>query len=711
MTFQYRRDSRPSTDTTTAFQRVPSDYTETPVDQSTRDSLPKYYPKDHEVTRWLVNQMRCRNGLHHLVNLANVQPSLLSAYFELFDQPNLYIDARTGPGMPAYGIKTVLYLTPLAIAIYLRLRSVLRLLLDTSGTRIHARARQEIDVNATCYVRRTKPRPGPFVMDEYSTTHPAIIAVRREFFAGLSLLMGASFHPQAPIGIIERLGTTHETTHWFVDLLDFCVKLLNTRPGVDVIGLLQTISYKSVSENGTSLACSYDPCVYDVKPVITDPEKSEGNGEVWCSVFHRLARKGASRSYSNCGNRLIGLLEHVASAGFFRQKYMPKGPISYDPNVNNRKGSRLVGAKKMNPDMINKLTGSEREAAILGIGADRDACLCLLTLWLERVRNRCLERQAQRLFRLLTTGLSDTGLLRDFLFPPDDIDQTTVIHPYWLSVGLSRNSPKQQTNTQPIAPVDFLDDEANEICELEPPQVNEIRQEVGILGHALGLVDYSEKLYNLGYPRLVEISPISGAIGDAENVVPQPVPNTVTSNAECYKENITSPSQTDSPENYYPPEEFDRKGSGSRASVGTNPALPGTPRRNRGNNNRMFWPTGNRNKSMSPTFLTNSDSTQQPGVKTTTTSSESTRDTNNAASEKPQQPIKDEILVNPDPGADKSVAKTSEKQACSRTALTKSPKPRAREERAVCTEATTNRNGNVWRGKRTGKLRSPENNI
>ncbi|CAH8557882.1 unnamed protein product, partial [Dicrocoelium dendriticum] len=222
MAHQFRRDSRPSTESTTGFQRLSSDYTDTQNEQESRDSLPKYYPKDHEVTRWLVNQMRCRNGLHHLVNLANVQPSLLSAYFEIYDQPHLYIDARTGPGMPAYGIKTVLYLTPLAIAIYLRLRSVLRLLLDSSGTRIHARARQEVVVNATCYVRRTKPRPGPFVMDEYSTTYPAVIAVRREFFTGLTLLMSAGFCPQEPIKIIERLGTTRETTHCFVDLLDFC---------------------------------------------------------------------------------------------------------------------------------------------------------------------------------------------------------------------------------------------------------------------------------------------------------------------------------------------------------------------------------------------------------------------------------------------------------------------------------------------------------
>lgn len=597
MAFQCRRDSKPSVDNASGLNRAPSEYTETQLDVNNRDSLPKYYPRDHEVTRWLVNQMRCRNGLHHLVNLANVQPSLLSAYFELYDQPHLYIDARTGPGMPAYGIKTVLYLTPLAIAIYFRLRSVLRLLLDTSGTRIHARARQEIDVNATCYVRRVKPRPGPFVMDEYSTTHPAIIAVRREFFAGLTILMSANFHPQAPIGIIERLGTNRETTHWFVDLLDFCVKLLNTRPGVDVIGLLQTISYRNLTDTNAS-PCYYDPCVYDVRPVAPEPGKPDMDQEIWCSVFHRLARKGASRSYSNCGNRLIGLLEHVAAAGFFRQKYMPKGPVKYDAELVSRKGNRMVGSRKMTPDQINKLAGPEKDTARVCIAADRDACLCLLTLWLERVRNRCLDRQAQRLFRLLTTGLADTGLLHDFLFPPPETDPSNISHPYWLSMGLAKNANKQLTS-QSMLPVDFLDDDANEICELEPPQVNEIRQEIGILGHALGLVDYSEKLYNLGYPRLVEIMPVSGAVGDAENYIQDR--NGVQPGGEIFKDAVASPSQLESPENICNSDNLDPKGNCGRSSACGGTLLTQTQRRPRASNSRPYWSSPTRNISTSPT--------------------------------------------------------------------------------------------------------------
>lgn len=515
MPFHTKMDAGSSEDSAVGCQKISSDYSELLTDHNSRDTLPKYYPKDHEVTRWLINQMRCRNGLHHLVNFANIQPTLLSAYFEIFDQPHLYIEARTGPGMPAYNIKTVLYLTPLAIALYFRLRSVLRLLLDTSGSRIHARARQEIDVNATCYVRRTKPRPGPFVMDEYSTTCPAIIAVRREFFPGLSMLMAAGFQPQAPIGVIERLGTNREATYWFVDLLDFCVKLLNTRPGVDVIGLLQTISYRASPEHANSATGYYDPCVYDIRPSV-DGDPGNPDCWVWCSVFQRIARKGASREYSNCGNRLIGLLEHFLAAGFFRQKCMPKGPVEYDAELTSRKASRIGAVRKMNPETICKLNGPEEKAARQYMAADRDACISLLTLWLERVRNRCLDRQAQRLYRLLTNSMAETELLTDFLFAPQSVDTNMVIYPHWLAMGLARNITKRSSSS-PIGNLgDVVDEEANEMCELEPPQLNEIRQEIGTLAHALGLADYSHQLVS---QRVVETFPFRGEVGDAFGLV------------------------------------------------------------------------------------------------------------------------------------------------------------------------------------------------
>ncbi|CAH8832701.1 unnamed protein product [Trichobilharzia szidati] len=520
MSYQSKRESRTSVVENSShkgYQQMSNDSNDISGDQTSKNSstssLPKYYPKDHEVTRWLINQMRCRNGLHHLVNLINIQPSLLSAYFEVYDQPEMYIDAKTGPGMPAYGIKTVLYLTPLAIAIYLRLKSVVQLLLSSSGTRIHAKARNEVDVNAICYVRRIKPRPGPFINDEYSTTQPAIIAIRREFFPAISLLMTSNFNPQSPVYIIEKLGTSRETTCWFVDILDFCIKLLNNRPGLDVISFIQCINCRvSTYDNySSSIQCFYNPCVYDVKQINTDnTDKDESSKYIWCSVFRRLLRKGVNRSYSNCGNRLISLLEYIIEVGFFQQNFMPKGIIKYNPDLLTSRHYTSVGFKKITPEMINNLSGSEKDNAASLIGADRDVCLYLLTLWLERVRSRCLDRQTQRLFRLLTTSLAETELLHDFLFPPEDIDTNTTLHPYWLSVNLT----KKQSSEQHLLSLDCLEEDTNEICELEPAQLNEIRSEIGLLAHSMNLIDYSEKLYASDYRKLTKTLPINGAFGD-----------------------------------------------------------------------------------------------------------------------------------------------------------------------------------------------------
>ncbi|CAH8453885.1 unnamed protein product [Heterobilharzia americana] len=132
-----------------------------------------------------------------------------------------------------------------------------------------------------------------------------------------------------------------------------------------------------------------------MKSVVKEAGKYGSNSQIRCLVFRRLARKGTSRGYSNCGNRLISLLE----VGFFRQKFMPKGPVEYDRNVVTHE--------------------------------DRDVCLYLLTLWLKRVKNRFFDRQAERLFRLLTTALSETQLLRDLLFPPE----TSILIPYFIRTG------------------------------------------------------------------------------------------------------------------------------------------------------------------------------------------------------------------------------------------------------------------------------------
>ncbi|VEL15930.1 unnamed protein product, partial [Protopolystoma xenopodis] len=503
------------------------------------DSMPCYYSQDHEVTRWLINQMRCRNGLHYLINLVNAKPEILSAYFEIYDQPQLYSEPRIGVDPPAYHMKAILYLTPLVIAVYFRLKSVIKLLLDTTGTRLCQKSRQHVDVNAVCYVRRVKPKSGgPFYLDDYSTTFASVVAVRREFFAGLTLLMTANYNPQTPFIISSFLGTPLQTNHRFTDILDYSIRLLNTRPGLDILGVVQAISYRSMMSNSSGLAAvaksdgpvCYDLCAYEVYG-----EETASSRQVWCSVFRRISKRGIIRTHTNCGNRLVGLLEMVVLAGFFRHDMMPRGPRpsghSQEPGSagtarlgnQNCRVAPVGQMMRFSLDDVARLTGVERDTALHHLRSDRDASILCLLFWLARVRNRNLVKQAHRLLRLLSMVLHDTDLLGDFLTSPAVVDTRTTLWPVWLTtidpiyltsltnsnganLPNGRNSlslPDEPSGligspiaNSPSCYAPFADDlgttgasgEAAEFL-LELPQLNEIRFELSMFANTLGLID------------------------------------------------------------------------------------------------------------------------------------------------------------------------------------------------------------------------------
>ncbi|VDL93492.1 unnamed protein product [Schistocephalus solidus] len=435
----------------------------------TSQNMPKYFPREHELTKWLINQMRRRHGLHHLVNFANAQPFILSANFEVLDQPDQYLEAKNGPMTPAYSNKTILYLTPLAIAVYLGYRSVMQLLLDKSGTRLSARARQNVDVNAICYAKRTKPRTGVFGSDDYFTTSVPILAIRREFYAGLELLIDANFHPQARLSYTEHIGTNEQTTHCLMDALEYALKLLITRPGLDIARVLQVLSYSRDA---------YDIMAYDVYTAQCGVEKQE----IWHSLFRRFCRKGVSAAYSNCGMRIINVLEVIETNGFFRQEHMPRGPLIYDIDVQRAKVRKNQPTRRMFTKEICALQAEEAAAAKLAMAVDRDACFAILTFWLNRMRNRCMAKQAQRLTTLLLSALRDTDMLEYFLFPPQDVDVQNVLWPPFLELEVNTTQAASTHWTSCAEEINtFTEDLLGLPPVLDPIQMHELRQDLAEL--------------------------------------------------------------------------------------------------------------------------------------------------------------------------------------------------------------------------------------
>ncbi|VDD75540.1 unnamed protein product [Mesocestoides corti] len=451
---------------------------------NTYPTLPKYYPEDHELTKWMINQMRRRNGLHHLINFANSHPFILSAYFEVLDQPDKYISSKEASNFPAYSSKTILFLTPLAMAVYFGCKSVIRILLDESGARLQSRARSNVDMNATCYARRIKPRHGILGFEDYFTTSPAVLALRREFYFGLNLLMIAGFNPHDRIQYMDHVASPSQKVYCITDLVEYALRLMISRPGFDIIHLLQYLTYPNPSGK-----CAYDVMTYDVY-LNHDEEKQT---PIWFSFFRRICRRGITPAYTNCANRMIDILEILENLGFFKQDIMPHGPVAYSIEPGRSPIKRHHMPQRVTPVEIRSLQPAEATEAMRAIAIDRDECFAFLIIWLTRMKNRCLTKPYQRLTKILLSGLVATRMLDDFLVPPPHIDPKVTLWPQWVELGTGLNQQVPNTNWKSCQEeINIFSDDAFESYYLEPIQVHELRMELKRLAIIQGFVD--EKL-------------------------------------------------------------------------------------------------------------------------------------------------------------------------------------------------------------------------
>lgn len=444
-------------------------------------NLPKYYPEDHELTKWMINQMRRRNGLHHLINFANAHPFILSAHFEVLDQPDKYVSTKEVSCFSAYSAKTVLFLTPLAMAIYFGCKSVIRILLDDSGARLQSRARSNVDINATCYAKRFKPKHGVFGYEDYFTTSPAVLALRREFYVGLNLLTVAGFNPHDRIRYVDHIASPSQKTYWTTDLMEYALRLMITRPGFDIIRLVQYLTYP-----GPSGKCSYDVMTYDAYVYNDMGNKTP----VWFSLFRRVCRRGISPAYANCANRLIDVLEILEKLGFFKQDAMPHGPVAYNVGPGRCTMKRHQLPQRVSSSDIRLMPPPEAAEAMRAIAVDRDECFAFMVIWLNRLRNRCLTKPYQRLASILLAGLVDTQMLEDFILPPAQVDPKVTLWPQWMELGTGLAQQVPNTNWKSCQEeINIFSEDVFDSYALEPLQVNELRLELKKLAFVRGFMD------------------------------------------------------------------------------------------------------------------------------------------------------------------------------------------------------------------------------
>lgn len=472
-------------------------------------TLPKYYPDEHELTKWMINQMRRRNGLHHLVNFANAHPFILSSYFEVHDQPERYVCEKENSKIPAYSNKTVLFLTPLAMAIYFGCKSVVKVLLNDEVSKLHSRARQHVDVNAICFARRIKPKQGIFGMEDYFTTTAPMLAIRRTFFPGLTLLINAGFKPEDRVTHVDHVASKEQRSYKSTDLVDYTIRLMISRPGFDVIGLLQTIMHSG-----------YDVMAYDVY----SSNRSNVQTPVWFSLFRRVCRRGINPIYVNCANRLIDILEVLQNLGFFKQDIMPHGPVGYEVGLGRSPAKRGQIHKRLSSDSIRAIEETRANEAQQAMAIDRDECFAFLTIWLNKMRTRCLKKPSQRLTKLLLSAMADTDMLMEFLLPPSGVDTQEVLWPKWIELGTGLNQQLPNTNWKSCQEeINIFSEDTDSSYALEPTQLNDLRQDLRRIALLKRLVSHEtlENYHRSTLPKSTEVKePPRPPVPSRSNVKP-----------------------------------------------------------------------------------------------------------------------------------------------------------------------------------------------
>ncbi|KAM7535256.1 hypothetical protein Aperf_G00000101785 [Anoplocephala perfoliata] len=531
--------------------------------------LPKYYPENHDLTKWLIHQMRRRIAPHHLVNFANLYPSILSAHFEVHDEPEKYISTKETCCrlLPAYSSKTVLFLTPLAMAVYFGCKTIIRVLLDDSGSYLQSRARSNVDINATCFGMRLKPKCSLFDYDDYFTTSASVLALRQEFYTGLSFLSAAGFKPHDRFQYITHIASPDQKIFWITDIIEYALRLIITRPGFDIAQLLHYLTYPSPDGKR-----AYDILTYDVYKY----KDSESHSALWFSLFRRVCRRGISPAYTNCASRLIDVLEILEKMGFFKHDVMPRGSVDYSSNQGRNNVNRHQLSQKVSASDVRMLSSTEAAEAMRQIAIDRDECFAFMVIWLSQLRKSSLTKPYQRLCDILLSSLADTQMLEDFLIPPSQTNSKSIIWPHWVELGTelvqklpntNRSSNQDESN--------ILNEDALDLYYLETFQVHELRRELKNIALVRGLISerVCEKsketvktttLSNLQSPkpREMTVSP-----GNEQKMAQNPIVES-ENNLTCHEirqcgDTVTTPSLIDQPNSQ--PVAFRRRNISSQA--------------------------------------------------------------------------------------------------------------------------------------------------
>ncbi|KAF6780144.1 hypothetical protein AHF37_00352 [Paragonimus kellicotti] len=146
------------------------------INESSPIALPNYVPYNHSSTKWLLNTFR--NGANNrLIAMLKERPHLFQQIFQIFDAPSeVLADPMDTKCM--FNNATILYLRPLSLAVYMRCKTAVQVLL--SSTLCNP---MEYSYASDVHVQLQGHNGGDLL-----ELLPACIAIRRQFLEILPLL-------------------------------------------------------------------------------------------------------------------------------------------------------------------------------------------------------------------------------------------------------------------------------------------------------------------------------------------------------------------------------------------------------------------------------------------------------------------------------------------------------------------------------------------
>ncbi|PAA82548.1 hypothetical protein BOX15_Mlig004474g3, partial [Macrostomum lignano] len=382
--------------------------------------VPRFFDMYHPTTTWLINTVvsenekeldrvlsdKVTNSLlrfdpdpnaiqqQHTMMKGNKQFVVTkSKYFQILDRPEMY-DTSSSAGS-LFGRHTVMYLTPLGLAIYLGKMKAARQLVecinrDTNKKHILARQPQFV----TCFGDR---------YGDLMCMYDHNLAMLCEAYDILHLmLVHNNWFPMEPFRLVYRKRFV-ETNMWFDDFMDYAFYILFTkRSSMNVARLASAVLKRPTEHFNLNYLCQ--PTRAMKITLVRDAEKVINN----CKSYpRRLLRSAyyADKKLKSTVN-LIKAAETFINEGIFKLSGEPMLP--FNPKEGRRK--RLEALPPFKPR--NREPNTEWPSALYEF--DCDCCIALLCGLLSKCHRLDKKTSFHAALQLATKTLADGGWLDYF---------------------------------------------------------------------------------------------------------------------------------------------------------------------------------------------------------------------------------------------------------------------------------------------------------